>query len=148
MKRSGKLSRRQMLQYTGVGMLGAGALIAGVGCSSNSDSSNDANASTSSGMVKLTVYDPCGSVLVTESFTDRLDTLDGKTIAFVGDGMWEDDRTFAVIKEKLESNYSDVTVITEDNFPQTVDSISVDDNGIAEKMLELGVDAAIIGNAG
>lgn len=141
-----KLTRRRMLQLTGVGMLGAGVTFAGAGCSNNAASSSGSSASD--GSVTLSVYDPTGEVEITQEFAERLDGLDGKTIAFVGNGMWEEDRTFLLLQELMESKYSDITIITPDNFPRTSDLITVDDNGLPEMMEEMGVDGVIVGNAG
>lgn len=145
MKSAGKLTRRRMLQLTGVSMLGAGAMFAGAGCSSGGQT-NTANSKTES--IKLKVYDPSGNVEITSTFADRLDTIDGKTIAFVGNGMWEEDRTFALLQEEMEKNYQNVTIIGPENFPRHSDDLTVNKNGLPEKMQELGVDAVVVGNAG
>ena len=140
---SSKLTRRRMLQLTGVGMLGAGAMLAGAGCSSGG-SAKDAEPEA----VKLKVYDPTGNVVITQEFAPRLDTLDGKTIAFVGNDMWEEDRTFALLKELMEEKYSNITIIGPENFPRHTQDITKDKNGLPEMMQERNVDAVIVGNAG
>ena len=141
-KISAGMSRRRMLQLTGVA--GLGAFLAG--CAKEEvpvPEPAEADTTTS-----LKVYDPSGSVQVTQLFSPRLDTLDGKTIAFVADDAWEDERTFAVIKQLLEKNYPTINIITQDNFIHGIGAITAAKNGIPEKMKELGVDGAIIGNAG
>lgn len=141
----GKLTRRRMLQLTGVGMLGAGAMLAGAGCSSDGAATNSSSAS---GKVTLTVYDPSGVTEVTQQFAERLDSLDGKTVAFLGNGMWEEDRTFEELEKLMAESFPNTTIITPDNFPRHSDDLTKEDNGIAEQMKELGVDAAVVGNAG
>lgn len=141
-----ELSRRRMLQLTGVGALAAGTLLVGAGCTNKEEEQQEVKPAPTT--VELVVYNPTSSVAITQLFTPRLDTLDGKTIGFVGDDSWEDDRTFLLIKDFLEKNYSGVTVITQDNFAHGIIEITKTNNGIAEKMKELGVDAAIVGNAG
>lgn len=145
MERGNRLTRRRMLQLTGVSMLGAGAVIAGAGCSSGGQA-NTAQSATES--VKLKVYDPSGNVEITSTFANRLDTIEGKTIAFVGNGMWEEDRTFALLKDEMTANYPGVTIIGPENFPRHSDELTVKNNGLPEKMQELGVDAVVVGNAG
>ena len=49
--------------------------------------------------VKFKVYDPSGAMQITQMFAPRLDTLEGKTIAFVADDSWEDARMFPIIKQ-------------------------------------------------
>lgn len=138
---SSSLSRRRMLQLTGTTAFAAAAL-AITGCAKEED---EAPVNTD---ITLKVYDPTGSVEVSQTFSPRLDGIDGKTIAFLCNDMWQQDRTFAAIKEQLETRYTGVKVITQDNFPGTTQDLTKDKNGIAEMMKELGVDAAIVGNAG
>lgn len=109
MEHGNDLTRRRMLQLTGVGVLGAGAMLAGVGCSSGNTPSSS---STKTESVELTVYDPTGSIEITQTFAPRLDSLDNKTIAFVGDDMWEEDRTFPLIKQLMEQKYPSITILT------------------------------------
>ena len=146
MNQESKLSRRRMLQMTGAGMLGAGALLAGAGCAKETPAPAPEPVKPQS--ITRKIYDPSGSVAITQLFTPRLDTLDGKTIAFVADDAWEDDRTFPIIKDFLETKYQGVKVITQDNFAHGIAEITKANNGIAEQMKEMGVDAAIVGNAG
>ena len=135
------LTRRRMLQLTGIaGVAGAAAL---AGCKKEEGGEGGEPVTYT-----WNVYDPTGVVEVSQHFTARLDGIDGKTIAFVCDSLWEDDRTFALIKEILETKYTGVTVIDQYNFPTSVQEITVENNGIAEKMKEMGVDGAILGNAG
>lgn len=141
-----KLTRRRMLQLTGVGVLGAGAMLVGAGCSSSGGTSSSSTSSAKA--VTLTVYDPSGNVEVTETFSPRLDTLDGKTIAFLGNDMWEEDRTFALLQELMAKNYPTTTIITPDNFPRHSDLLTVADNGLPEMMKEKNADGVILGNAG
>lgn len=138
------LSRRRMLQMSGMfGIGAAGAMLAG--CSGSGNGEPDPAPAPST--ITLEVYDPSGSIEVTQTFTPRLDTLEGKTIGFVADEAWEDDRTFAMIKDYLEKTYH-CTVYWYDNWPKGIADITKVNNGIAEKMKAVGVDAAIIGNAG
>ena len=142
MERREGLSRRRMLQLAGAGMFGAAAF---AGCAkedSPAPSGDDA-----SEKYTITVYDPTGAMEITAEYAARLDTLEGKTIGFVSDEMWQDHRTFPIIKEYLEKTYH-CTVLWYDNWPKGSVSLTAAKNGIPEKMKELGVDGAIIGNAG
>ena len=135
------MSRRRALQVTGV----AAAAMALAGCGKQEETTPEPAQPTS---YEMKVYDPSGSIAITQLHTARLDTLEGKTIGFVSDDAWEDDRTFALIKELFAEQYPSVTIITQDNFTHGIEAITKANNGIAEKMKELGVDAAIVGNAG
>lgn len=135
------ISRRQMLGATAAGLFGA---VAFAGCKKEEPEPTPAPADTT---VSLEVYDPTGSMAISQLFTPRLDTLEGKTIGFVSDDLWEDARTFPVIKEYLEKTYH-CTVIDQYNFPQGVEALTAANNGIPEMLKEHGCDAAIVGNAG
>ena len=135
------MSRRRALQVTGAAA--AAAMIAG--CKKEEPTPAPAPTPTT---YEMKVYDPTGSIEITQLHTARLDTLDGKTIGFVSDDAWEDNRTFAEIKRLIERDYPSVTIITQDHFTHGIEAITKANNGIADQMKELGVDAAIIGNAG
>lgn len=142
------LSRRQMLGATaGAGLFGALALSA---CSQDNQGTTDTNSAQQQEQtsVELKVYEPTGSVAITHLHAARLDSLENKTIGFVSDDAWEDDRTFALIKDLFAEQYPSVTIITQDNFTHGIEAITKENNGIAEQMQALGVDAAIVGNAG
>ena len=97
--------------------------------------------------VSFKVYDPSGAMQITQMFAPRLDTLEGKTIAFVADDSWEDARMFPIIKKYLEEKYH-CTVFTSDNWPSGVDNLTKDNNGIPAMLHEKGVEGVIVGNAG
>lgn len=146
------VTRRHMLQLTGAGVLGAAAL-ASVGCDSASkevaeEKKTDTAATAAPVKQTYTVYDPTGSVEITQTYAPRLDTVDGKTIAFASDGMWADDRTFELITQLFAEKHPTTTIIREDNFPIGIDALTKADNPIVGMMQDLHVDAAIIGNAG
>ena len=139
----GNLSRRHALGLAGAGVFGAGIALAG--CKQEEPAPEPSPAPEK---VELTLFDPTGAIEITRLHAPRLDTLEGKTIGFVSDKAWEDERTFALIKELLEAKYPGINIITQDHFLQGIEEITKDNNGIAEAMKELGVDGAIIGNAG
>ena len=134
------VSRRRALGMTAAAAFGAAAL---AGCKKEETPEPKPIDTTTT----LEVYDPSGSLAITQLFTSRLDTLEGKTIGFISDNLWEDDRTFPVIKEYLENTYH-CTVIDQYNFPQGVEPLTAANNGIPEMLKEHGCDAAIVGNAG
>lgn len=163
MKKTLSLTRRKMLQLTGT--VGAGALLAA--CAPKVEETvapvdptvaptvvpTEAAATAvpteaASAPVSLTVYNPTGSFRVTQTFVPRLDTLDGKTIAFVSNDSWEADRTFPLIQQLLQERYPTATIITSDNFSHGTDRITVANSGLGEQLLEAGAQAAIVGNAG
>jgi hypothetical protein len=98
------------------------------------------------GPVTLEVFDPTGAIEVTVTHAPRLDTLEGKTICEVGDGLWEDDRTFPLIRELLQNAYPTATIIPYTRFPSGTENIDTD--ALQEAILAAGCDGAILGNAG
>ena len=134
------LTRRRMLQLTGTTAFAAAAL--GIaGCKKEEPEPVPTG-------ITLSVYDPSGRVEITQTFAPRLDTLDGKTIAFLGNGMWEEERCFDLLEKLMKEAYPTTTIITADNFPRHSDKLTPEKNGIAAMMKERGVDGVIVGNAG
>lgn len=138
------ISRRRALQAFGAaGAMGIGLM---AGCTKQESGSTEPPAAPKS--VELEVLDPTGAIEITHLFTPRLDTLAGKTIAFISDDSWEDRRMFADIRPLLESMYEGISFIHEDEFIHGIGAITVANNGIPEVAKSKGADAAIVGNAG
>ena len=140
------MSRRRALQLgaaLAAGALGSAAL---AGCKKEEESAPTPAPTPTT--YEMKIFDPTGSIEIKQLHAPRLDTLEGKTIGFVSDDAWEDDRTFAELKRLIERDYPSITIITQDNFTHGIEAITKDNNGIAPKMKEMGVDAAIVGNAG
>ena len=49
----------------------------------------------------------------------RLDTLDGKTVAFLWDALFRGDEIWPVLKQELSSRYSGMSFIDHDSFGST-----------------------------
>ena len=81
------------------------------------------------------------------AYAPRLDALEGRTIAFVSNGSYEEARSFAFLREALQRKYH-CSVIDRDAFPIGRGVLAKENNGVAETMAGLGADAAILGNAG
>ena len=135
------MTRRRMLQLTGLSAIGAAAL---AGCAKNGEGEQEPVEEVK----KVRVYDPTGGIEITQAFAPRLDTIEGKTIAFVSNDGWEAPRTFEKIKELFAERYPSVTILSWENWAHGTDNITKDKNGILKKLQEAGVDAAIVGNAG
>lgn len=141
------LTRRNLL--AAVGMVGAGAMLAGCSNGTDANKSVETDVETQkSTPVELTVFDPSGSTEISQLHAPRLDTLDGKTIAFVSDDAWEDHRMFPLLKELFAEQYPNTTIIPQDNFIHGIDALTVENNGLPEAMQEKNVDGVIVGNAG
>ena len=91
----------------------------------------------------LEVYNPAGTTEVANVHAPRLDTLSGKTICELSDGIWEHARTFPVIRELLQKRFPDARIIPYTEFP--VGEIDVE--GIGEAVKDRGCDCVIVGNA-
>jgi hypothetical protein len=98
------------------------------------------------GPVVLEVFDPFGPLEVTQLFSPRLDTLEGKTIAYC-EGTWMVGIASVLVKDLLQKQ-----------FP-TVKFVDIPDHGILRDMTDAEVsamikeaapkiDGAIVGNAG
>ena len=98
------------------------------------------------GQVTLEIFDPSGAVETTHLHAPRLDTLAGKTICELSNGSWWGDRTFPVIRELLQKQFPDVTIIPYTGFPEGVPRIETE--GIGDIIAKRGCQAVIVGNAG
>ena len=134
------ISRRRMLQLTGLSAIGAAAL---AGCAKDEGAEEPVEE-----VKKVRVYDPTGGIEITQAFAPRLDTIEGKTIAFISNDGWEAPRTFAKLQELFAERYPSVTILSWENWTHGTDNITKDNNGILAKLQAAGVDAAIVGNAG
>ena len=96
-------------------------------------------------MSTLQVLDPSGATEISELHAARLDSLDGKTIGFVSNDMWQAHRMLPLVRQWLRANYSDIELLDEHEFP--IGNTLMDTEDTVEQLLARGVDAVIIGNA-
>jgi hypothetical protein len=105
------------------------------------------------GPVRLEVYDPTGALNIEHLFSPRLDTLEGKTICFVGaDMIWQEERTFPYLEELLKNLYPSINIIQYTEFPHGDARFpvmgGVANPDLAKLLKAAGCQGAIIGNAG
>jgi len=93
------------------------------------------------GAVVLKVFDPTGSVEVTQLHAPRLDDLNGKTICELGNGKWEDHRIFPVVRELLVKRYPDIKIIPYTEFTYGYD---IDDDQVAAMVKDKGAQGVIL----
>ena len=104
-------------------------------------------AAAEAGPVTLELFDPTGAFEITQLFSARLDTLEGKTICMLTNHSWEADRMFPLIRELLQDQFPTATIIPYSEFP-TLSTVEKEAVAIAAQIKEAGCDAAIVGNAG
>lgn len=95
-------------------------------------------------VVSLEVYDPTGTIEITELYAPRLADLNGKTICELSDFEWEDYRTFPLIRELLKKRFPDVKIIPYTEFPCTYGAKAA---VLSKLVKEKKCDGAIVGNA-
>ncbi|MEM7251963.1 MAG: hypothetical protein AAF493_11100 [Pseudomonadota bacterium] len=93
----------------------------------------------------MDVFDPRGATEVTQLHAPRLPSLDGKSVAFLSDDMWQAHRILPLIREHFAAAYPNATLIEETELPMGNTAIDTDDT--ADALKARGVDAAVIGNA-
>lgn len=98
------------------------------------------------GQVTLEVYNPSGALKASEQHAPRLDTLNGKTICELSNGIWEAERMFPLIREELKKRYPDIRIIPYTEFP--VGNDQIDSAEVAKLVQAKGGQAVISGNAG
>jgi hypothetical protein len=96
-------------------------------------------------MVKLEFHDPSGVLEVTQPFAPRLASLAGKRIGFVSNEQWQAYRMLPMLKEMLEADIPDITILPIDAFPQG--NALIGEEETARQVKKSGVDAVIVGNA-
>ena len=94
--------------------------------------------------VSLEVYNPAGTIEITELYAPRLAELSGKTICELSDLTWEDRRTFPRIRELLQKRFPDIKIVPYTEFPGIY---GVEADVLAKVLKEKGCDGAIVGNA-
>ncbi len=91
----------------------------------------------------LEVYNPTGTVQVTSVHAPRLDTLDGKTICELSDGIWEHDRTFPEIRKLLLRRFPNLKIIPYTELP--TGNFDIED--IGDRVKKMGCGGVIVGTA-
>src|SRR4030095_5509562 len=98
-------------------------------------------------MEKLDVLSPAGDETITrKTAAPGIDTLDGKTIAEVWNGVYKGNETFPVLRELLKQRYPGVKIIPYTEFPanyggETRKEQSEAARKVAALAKELGCDA-------
>lgn len=92
----------------------------------------------------LEVYDPTGTIEMTEFYAPRLADLNGKTICELSNLAWEDHRIFPLIRELLQKRFPDVKIIPYTEFPNIY---GVESDVLSKEIRERGCDGAIVGTA-
>ena len=96
-------------------------------------------------MPAMEVFDPTGATEVLKLHAPRLDTLAGKTVAFVSDDMWQAHRMLPLVREKLQAMYPDATFLPETEFPMGTRDMDTEET--VDMLQARGVEAVIVGNA-
>jgi hypothetical protein len=95
--------------------------------------------------VRLELFNPTGAIEISNLFAPRLTGLSGKTICEVSDGLWEDHRTFPIIRQLLRKRFPDAKIIPYTELPVGPPNIDVDNIGDIVK--KKGCQAVIVGNS-
>ena len=96
-------------------------------------------------MHTLEVFDPSGATEVLRLHAPRLDSLEGKRIAFVSNDEWQAHRMLPLIADYLKNEFSNVEILPYSDFP--IGNMNVGNDETIQKLKELEVDAVIVGNA-
>ena len=96
-------------------------------------------------MITLEFHDPCGRLETRQPYAPRLDSLEGKRVAFVSNEQWQAYRMLPLLKGLLERDFPGIEVLPIDTFPQGNALIGNEETAALVK--RSGVDGVIIGNA-
>lgn len=106
---------------------------------------------TAQNPVTLKVYNPTGAFEVTQTFSPRLEDLNGKTICELSNDSWEHNRTFPVITQLLQRLFPTAKIVDYNQLPSgmtTVSTAGIDSDSTAAAVKAAGCQAVIVGNAG
>ena len=92
----------------------------------------------------LEMFDPRGATTVAKLHAPRLDSIDGKTVAFLSNDMWQAHRALPLLADLLASR-TNAVVIPATEFPRG--NSEIDGERIVEAVKSRGADAVIVGNA-
>lgn len=95
--------------------------------------------------ITLKVHNPAGTVELLQAHAPRLDSLNGKILAELGNGSWEDQATLPAVRAALQKRFPDLTIIPFSELPRGTEN--VDSDATIELLLKRGVQGLISGNA-
>lgn len=96
-------------------------------------------------MDALEVFDPTGATEVTRLHATRLPDLEGKTVAFLSNDMWQAHRMLPMLREMLQARFEHIRIVPESEFP--MGNVPIDRDDTIEQVVARNADAVIIGNA-
>ena len=95
--------------------------------------------------VSLKVHNPTGVFEVRQMHAPRLPDLNGRTIAELSNGGWQDQRIFAEVRRLITGKFPDVKLLPYSEFP--VGSERIDRESTIDMLVARGAEAVITGNA-
>ena len=95
--------------------------------------------------IVLEVYNPSGTTELTGKHAPRLDTLNGKIICELSNGLWEHERILPEASKLLKEKFPDVKIIPFSELP--VGTFNIDVDNIGEVVKSKGCDGAIVASA-
>jgi hypothetical protein len=95
--------------------------------------------------MRFEFHDPAGKLKVAQPHATRLETLEGKKIGFLSNDQWQAFRMMPLLRELLEQDFPDATLLPIDAFPQG--NAEIPKETTAAMVAAADVDAVIVGNA-
>jgi hypothetical protein len=96
-------------------------------------------------MPSLRVFNPSGATEITAVHAPRLNSLDGKRVAFLSNDMWQAHRTLPLVQELLQGRAPTAQILAHQEFPQG--NAQIDSDATVRMVLSKGAQAAVLGNA-
>ncbi len=93
----------------------------------------------------MDIYDPSSATEITELYSPRLNSLDGKRIALLSNDSWQAHRTLPLVGDMLKTEYPSIEIIPYEEFP--IGNAVIDSDASVVRAKELAVDGVLIGNA-
>ena len=89
----------------------------------------------------MEVHDPSGTLDATRPYAPRLAALDGRKIGLLSNGIWQADRTHALLRDTLAARFP------ASRFELIPAGEQVQTDAIIESIVQEGYDAVVVGNA-
>lgn len=138
------ISRRRFIRDTGIVTTALASSVILSSCQNDNDPPANTTSTGEAEPVKVEVFDPFGPLEITQLFAPRLDTLEGKTIAY-SEGTWMVGTAKPLVLGLLQDRYPTLKVV---DIPEYGPISQMSPEEVNTLVKDLGVDAVIVGNAG
>ena len=93
----------------------------------------------------LNLHNPGGAIDIEQQHAARLQSLEGSTLAMLGNGAWEDQTILPAVRAALQARVKNLNVIGFEEWPRGHENI--DNDATIDMLVKRGVHGVVTGNA-